>query len=127
MFNAAIFNNAIFNVGEISGVAAVIKTGTGGIDPPKRRRLTIVKPTGLVDRPLTPVEERTEAVEAIHQEVRARVAREFTEEPEAEFEFKPISTMSLVEIDREIGMLLRKKMRDEEDEMLLILLLAASV
>ena len=90
------------------------------------------KPTGLLDRPKAKdarVQERLDDAAQVAAEVSARLAREFGEESqrigEAE-EAKAIVEMSMAEVDREIGILLRKKLRTEEDEVLLLLLMVAS-
>ena len=128
IFNAAIFNNAIFNVGDVGAAPEVVKTGTGGIDPGAERRRP-VKPTGLLRLPKKEgrkdVSDRVEESAAIQAEIAARLAREFGEESSALADRESIE-MSLAEIDREIGVLLRKKMRTEEDEILLLLLMACA-
>jgi len=102
--------------------AVVVKTGTGGIDP-KRRRRTIVKPTGLIERPLKrapSVEERLREAREIQQEVREQLAEQFSEiQP-------PISKMTQAEIDAEIGIYLRtiQARRELEDEDFIVLLMA---
>jgi Xaa-Pro aminopeptidase len=91
----------------------VVKTGTGGIDPPKRR---IYKPTGLQDRKKkTKVEERVEETRQIHKEV----LEAFEEGPK----FTPIPLMTEAEINQEIAYLMREvqKQQDEEDETLVLL------
>src|SRR5690242_18380925 len=128
IFNAGIFNNAVFNTGGAAPPVQqpVVKTGTGGIDPEYRRR-KIYKPTGLLERrpqniPSVPnkniptVEARIEDIRDIHEEVTRKLAREFV---------TPIETMSPVEIDREIAVLMREKLqKDEEEETMLIMMMA---
>lgn len=99
----------------------VVKTGTGGIDPKRRA----YKPSGLLPRRdgRQQVEDRIDESAIIHAEVNAKLAREFEE---TEVVAAPVITMSAAEIDWEIGLLLRKKMRTEEDEVLLLLLMAAA-
>lgn len=124
IFNAAIFNNAVFNVGDVAAAEEVVKTGTGGIDP---RR--IVKPTGILHLPKkkTRVDERVEESRAIQAEIAGRLAKEFSEETAAIPEFRPVSTMSMAEIEAEIGMLLRKQLRTDDDEVMLLMLMACVV
>lgn len=122
IFNAAIFNNAAFNTGASQVVVEeAVKTGTGGID---RRR--IIKPTGLLHLPKKKadrIEQRVDESRAIQAEIAARLAKEFSEETP---EFRPIVEMTMTEVEAEIGMLLRKKLRTDEDEVILLLLMAAS-
>ena len=116
IFNPA-FNNAIFNTGASIVVDEVIKTGTGGIDP-KRKRRTIYKPTGLLARKeegRVGVEQRVEETREIHQEIKDEIALSFREEI-------PISAMTLAEIDKEIGILLRKKIDAEDEEMMMLMI-----
>ena len=95
----------------------VVKTGGKGDN--KRR---IVKPTGLVDRKATPtIQERIEDSAQLHIEAKEQAREQFLELPV----FQPIETMSQAEIDFEIGVLLRKKIRTEEDEILLLMLMMA--
>lgn len=119
-FGGAFFGGEFFS--QSSDVA--VKTGTGGIDPVRR----IVKPTGLLQRKkATPtVAERVDESREIAAEIAGKLAREFSEENEALLDAQPIESMSLRDIEREIGILLRKKVRNEEDELILLLLLAAS-
>ena len=91
----------------------------------KSKQRPIIKPTGLLDRPITAVDVRVEETRQIHEEVFQRVSREFVQEP-AEILPQPIVRMSISEIDAEIGSLLRKKMRLEDDEAIFLFLIAAS-
>ena len=81
------------------------------------------KPTGLVDRTKlkekTKVEERLAETAEIHAEVIAEAKQEFLSET-------PQVTMSLSEIDMEIGRLLRKVMRSDDEEVMLLILMAAA-
>jgi len=89
----------------------------------------IFRPTGLVDRPRKPqsrVDERADDSRRIQAEVTERLAREFGEDT-IRLRQKPVVAMSPEEIDLEIGVLLRKKLRTEEDEIVLLLLMAAAV
>jgi hypothetical protein len=111
-------------------VADVVKTGTGGIDPGEglRRRRTIVKPTGLVDRPRREVERRIEQADEVAREVTREMRERFVEEPKRAPEVvPPISAMSIAEIDAEIGRYLRElqveSQRTEDDELMILLLM----
>lgn len=131
IFNPAAFNNAAFNIG--GGVTppvveVVVKTGTGGIDPEKKRR-TIVKPTGLIERKKEGrlgVEARVDESRQIQAEVAAKLAREFTEETlSIAAQTKRIEEMSMAEVDAEIGVLLRKQLQTEEEELMMLLMIAS--
>lgn len=122
-FGGAFFNGGFFGAG--------VEDSTGGKgDNPSARG--IIKPTGLIDRPKrkarNDVERRIEESRDIQAEVHEQVAREFGEETLriALAQEPPVETMSLREIDAEIGLLLRKKLRTEDDETMLLLLMAAS-
>src|SRR3990167_6308529 len=111
-------------------IQEIIKTGTGGIDPTSRRR-GIFKPTGTLHLPQkakqTRVDERLDDSRKIQAEVAATLAREFGAENAAiAAQPVPIDSMSMLEIDREIGALLRKKLRTEEDELMMLVLMAAA-
>lgn len=99
--------------------------GDGG----KRRTLHIFKPTGLLERHYKSgrktVDERVRDSIEIHAEIAGRRAPELSQQEEPLEPAPPVARMSLTEIDREIGALLRKKVRTEEDEMLLLILIAA--
>jgi hypothetical protein len=134
MFSSVIFNALIFNGAGAAGAAppvVVVKTGTGGIDPGEVRRRGIVKPTGILHLPKKKegrkdVEDRVDESRGIQAEIAARLAREFTEET-AEIEARPpIVTMTIAQVDAEIGFLLRKKLRTDEDEVILLLLMVAA-
>ncbi len=123
IFNATIFNNTVFNTGSAAPIVVEepVKTGTGGIDP-----YGVYKPTGFTKRnklKLKKHDERIEEFKDAQIEIAARLAREFTTEVPTS---RPVSQMSMLDVDREIGMLLREKVRIEEDEMLLLLLIAAA-
>lgn len=127
IFNASIFNNAVFNTGTAGPVVIpeVVKTGTGGIDPERKRR-TIYKPTGLPWALKKPqgqegVEQRILETRDIHREILGEI------QPRVELQevsFKPIEAMSSAEIDREIGILMREKLakEDEEDTMTVLMM-----
>jgi hypothetical protein len=127
-FGSNFFGGEFFSA---TGVDEVIKTGTGGIDPQKRK--TIHKPTGLVERKKEGkkgVEQRVDESRQIQAEIAGRLAREFAEETrgiqEATLEAKRIEEMSASEVDREIGVLLKKKLQTEEEELMLLLMIAAN-
>lgn len=115
----------LFFGARIAAAALVVKTGTGGIDPHKRVRRPIIKPTGLEFRDVKSpvVKDRLEETRDIDEAIRAKAAREFFDVPEQ----KPIEKMSIAEIDAEIGALLRKQMRTEEEELLLLIMIAGSM
>lgn len=122
IFSSVIFNNTIFNVGDGSVVVVpvVTKTGTGGID-----KGGIYKPTGLLRLPKkkipTQVDLRIEETEKIHHEVVKALEKQVLQEES----FKPLETMTLSEIDAEIGFLLKKQRLEQlskEDEMLIFLI-----
>ena len=129
-FGGTFFQGGFF--GEIGTAEVVIKTGTGGIDP-KRKTLhkPIYKPTGLQRRKTLTlkkdprVSERAEQSREIQAEVAEQLAREFGAETQAILG-PPLEKMALVDIEREIGALLRRKIRSEEEEIMLLLLMAVS-
>ena len=96
------------------------------------------KPTGLLHRPTKPkakdarVQERLDDSVAIEAEIADKLAREFGDEAaklrqsEDATEAQAIVQMSMAEVDREIGILLRKKLRTEEEEITMLLLIAAA-
>ena len=85
------------------------------------------KPTGLPPRKKLHLKKSPEVTERIEQtkedqlEIAQQLYREFHYEPEI-----PIERMELVDIEREIGTLLRRKIRNEEEEIILLLLMAAA-
>ena len=87
----------------------------------------IFKPTGLLDRRIeTPVEKRVAETAEIHAEVQAE--RKF-EAPQAVSVARmglPVESMSLTDIEAEIGLLLRKTMRTQDEEITLLLLMVAA-
>ena len=113
-FGGQFFGGGFF--GEITSEA--VKTGTGGIDPIRRR--TIYKPTGLLERKnggKKGVEQRVEETREIQEEIKREIALSFREEE------KPIALMTTKEVDQEIGKLLHKKLQAEEEEMMMILMM----
>ena len=123
IFNASIFNNAIFNTGASD---SAVKTGTGGLDPKRRTlRRPIFKPTGVVDR--QSVQARVEESREIAAEVSDAIKSEFAGTSIAETQFSPIGRMTAAQVDAEIAVLMRKRMLDDEDEAMLLILIAAAV
>lgn len=125
-----------FNTGaEAPVVEEVVKTGTGGIDPPSRgRHRNIIKPLGTLHlpkkaKPVTRLDERVEQSREDQAAIAARLAeqmgasnRRFEATPSAQ----PVATMTMAQVDAEIAMLLRKKLRTQEDELVLLMLMAAA-
>lgn len=104
--------------------------GGGGARPDDGGR-GIVKPTGLLHVPKkngrTKVDDRVDDSALIQAEIAEKLAREFGEETlRLPPEQPPVVEMSLAEMEFEIGVLLRKKLRTEEDEIMLLLLMVAS-
>ena len=119
--------------GAAEPAAEPYRSGGGGIDPGeglKRKKLHLpFKPTGLLDRPKAKdirVQERLDESVGIQAEIAARLAKEFGEETATIEERPSVSTMSMAQIDAEIGVLLRKKLRTDEDEVILLLLMVAA-
>lgn len=102
-FGGVFFNGGFF--GEVT------TTKTGGKGDNKR---SIYKPTGLPPYREPRVEQRVVETQEIAREVLKAVQQ------------TPVQRMSLVEIDAEIGVLLRKKIESEDEEIMLLLLMAAS-
>lgn len=111
------------------------KTGTGGIDPVRRGRKSIVKPTGTLHLPKKQRREpsiadvRAEEARRIQAEVSEKLATEFgveNAELAARAAMPPVAAMSMLDIEQEIGALLRKKIRTQEDELLLLVMMAAA-
>lgn len=127
-FGGNFFGGEFFSVTVAGG--DVVKTGTGGIDPGDGLKRRIVKPTGILHLPKKKggdkrVEARVEDSQNIQAEIAARLAREFSEETVAIEARPPAIEMSLVEVEAEIGLLLRKKLRTEDEEVMLLLMMAA--
>ena len=119
------FGGTFFGGGFFGGIG----TGTGGVDPGDGGRRPF-KPTGLLDRPKKKegrkeVAERVEDSRQIQAEIAGKLAREFGEET-IRLKKPEIVQMTAAEIDFEIGVLLRKKIRSEEDDFILLLLMAAA-
>ena len=97
-------------------------------DGPGKKTLTIkgrsiYKPTGLLERRIPQGRKSVDERAAQAEQIAREVARAILEVPKAPTE---ISEMTMQEVDSEIGLLLRKKVRSEEDELILLLLMAAS-
>jgi hypothetical protein len=124
-FGGAFFGGEFFNTGSAPVVVEEEATRPRPADGEgktlKLKGRTIFKPTGLIDRPRT-LEERVQQSAEIAQQV----AREVTGSLDEPAEPPPIIEMTLAEVEREIGVLLRKKIRTEEDELILLLLMAAA-
>ena len=114
------FGGTFFNGGFFGDIG---KTGGKGDN-------RIVKPTGLQRRKtltLNPrVSERVEQSKQIQLEVAEQLAKEFGAETQ-EILGQPLEKMALVDIELEIGALLRRKIRSEEDEIMLLLLMASTL
>lgn len=118
-FGGAFFGGEFFNTP--SAVVTVEEATRPRPDDGPRKTLKAkrraYKPTGLIDRPRS-VQERFEQTAEIARDVVARGTGS-PDEP-------AVTEMALAEVEREIGLLLRKKLRTEEDELILLLLMAAS-
>ena len=102
---------------------------TGGKDDKRRGKKNLIfKPTGIQDRKQKPiahegrktVDERVEETRDIAAAVREVAQQEFAKVDQYQ---PPIETMTLAEIDAEIGLLMRKAYRSREDEEILVLLM----
>ena len=89
----------------------VIKTGTGGIDPVKRK--SIYKPTGLLNKKKSIIDERI--VEA--KTVSVKIAETLTKELAGH----DVKKTTLSEIEREINHVLNIQKIQEEEEIILIM------
>lgn len=118
---------SFFNGAGTSGTPTPTPTPT----PAKPRpddggRHGIFKPTGLQPRKRNgALDRRVDESALIDADVSARVAREFIDAPDA-LPQPPVIEMSAEEIDREIGIILRKQVRTDEDEVMLLLMMAAA-
>lgn len=113
-FDGKFFDGGFFGETEVvveADAPEVPKTGGKGDNSSRRR---IFKPTGL-----PPYREVRKPVEDRIAETHV-IAREVAEQ----YEEQPIAQMALVDIEAEIGELLRKKLRTEDEEIMLLLLMA---
>ena len=102
----------------------------GGRGDNKKRGDGIYKPTGLQPKRKTltlkkdslDIKRRLEETEQIAIEVAGEIARELAAERIA----REVFEITELEVSREIGRLLHKKIRTEEDEIILLLLMAAA-
>ena len=126
--------------------ASYTKTGTGGIDPVSGGKKTskiitrnIVKPTGLhlpnkkID---SSVQKRIDETAVLQAEIAEKLSKEFSEgvreeakaleaqEAKEEIDATEKQRIIQAEIDREIGILLRKKLRIQEEQILILLMCA---
>lgn len=98
-------------------VTDTVKTGTGGIDRGDGLR-RITKPTGF-GYP----KKKTLKLKKDLPDVIISLPEVLPEVPQVEY--TPIAKMSMVEIDKEIGMLLRERMDQDDDEMRKLFIIAA--
>ena len=122
IFNSFIFNNTVFNTGT-AGVTPALdeaKPGGGGIE--------VYKPTGLIRRKKLTKAKNLEVRERLQQqiddqiEITSRLREEFTNVPTFS---APLETLSISQIEEEIGVRIREKIRSEEEELLLLLVAVA--
>ena len=131
-FDSAAFDTNAFSTDafDFGAVTPAADTGPplGGKGDNEKRRSTY-KPTGLLHLPQKSpkVAERIDDSRAIQAEIAARLAKEFTEEEVARQEQVEVARLSAAEVDFEIGVLLRKKVRTDQEELLLVLLMASAV
>lgn len=119
-FGGSFFDGEFFNGSQVVVTEEAPRPRPDDGGGRKLKGRSIFKPTGLIDRPRT-VQERVEQTAEIAREVVEQIAP--VVEP---VEPAPISQMTLAEVEFEIGLLLRKRVRTEEDELILLLLMAAS-
>lgn len=129
-FGGAFFNGELFNDG---GTPPVVEPTLplGGKGDNEKRRKEIFKPTGLAEKKAEPklvegrktIEERLEETKDIAEAVREVASQEFAKADKYQ---KPIETMTLAEIDAEIGALMRLKYRNRDDEEMLMMLMLVS-
>lgn len=85
----------------------------------------IYKPTGLVNKPKSRVQERIEETADIHAEVSQAFHEQLALEAQVEANDTPTVEMTQAEIDFEIGVLMRKRMRTEDEELMLLMLMVS--
>ena len=132
-FDSAAFSTNAFSVNAFDFGATPTPTQDtgppiGGKGDNEKRRSTY-KPTGILHLPKKSpkVSERIDDSRAIQAEIAARLVKEFTEEEVARQEQVEVARLSAAEVDFEIGILLRKKLRTDQEELLLVLLMASAV
>jgi hypothetical protein len=128
MFGHSFFGAAHYGPSYFGPASGVTPTPTPTEAPARprpgdNRKRGIFKPTGL--QPRSRVGQRISDTASLDAEVSARVAREFIDVPDAPAP-PPVIEMSAEEIDREIGIILRKRVRTDEDEVMLLLMMAAA-
>jgi hypothetical protein len=112
-FDGPFFGGGFF--GDLEESEQPIKARPG--DEEGKKRKLIYKPTGLPPFRRKTVEDRVQETREIERE---------TLEPEVVPDSPPVYMMSMVDIEAEIGALLRKKLRTEDEEIMLLLLLVAA-
>lgn len=92
-----------------------------------------IKPLGLMDRPKSKdkaIDARLQDQAQTQADIAGVLAREFRDESdafiEAEIAQKAIADMTAAEIEREIGILIRRKMRREEEEIILLMMMVSA-
>ena len=131
-FDSAAFDTNAFSTDAFDFGAVTPATDTGpplGGKGDNEKRRSTYKPTGILHLPQKSpqVAERIDDSRAIQAEIAARLAKEFTEEEVARQEQVEVARLSAAEVDLEIGILLRKKVRTDQEELLLVLLMASAV
>lgn len=132
-FQQSAFQDDAFQIdgAQAEAPAPPYKGGRGDNGDAPRRKVPF-KPTGLPPRSTLKlkkakdagVDRRLQESAEIAAEVAGSLAREL--EGERRATTPPITELTLQEVDREIGRLLRKRLRTEEDELLLLILMAAA-
>jgi hypothetical protein len=111
VFNSAVFNPAVYFTGDAAPARLPRPSDN------EKRRKSIFKPLGLVDRPRKDgrksVDDRIDESRVMQADIAAQLAREFSVE-ELPTESPPIERMSLADVDAEIGLRLRAKLKNEQ-------------
>ena len=128
-FSTSAFSTSAFDFGATPTPTPDTGPPLGGKGDNEKRRYQPYKPTGILHLPKKSpkVSERIDDSRAIQAEIAARLAKEFTEEEVARQEQVEVARLSAAEVDFEIGILLRKKLRTDQEELLLVLLMASAV
>lgn len=124
-FGGEFFGGEFFNTPAAGGAVETPRPPRPDDGGGHRRGRGIVKPLGLPPKrkgATAEIQRRVEETHDIAAEVAGQIARELGEEREA----RAVAELTMQEVEREIGLLLRKKLRTEEDEILLLLLMAAA-